>query len=89
VYRKDLIFTYASEEEMKPTVLPKQGVQAILYFTKEKSSHGGERDMSKGPEFLNSLGSSEISVVSVVIQKLFEEFEDVFREELPTCSMPC
>jgi hypothetical protein len=34
------------------------------------------------------LGSSEIRGTSVAIQKLFEEFEDVFREELLACSMP-
>jgi hypothetical protein len=31
---------------------------------------------------LNSLGSPEISSTTVVLQKLFEEFEDIFREEL-------
>jgi hypothetical protein len=65
----------------------KQGTPDVIYFAEDKVQ-GEERNRLKGPEFLNSLGSSEIRGTSVAIQKLFEEFEDVFREKLLACSMP-
>jgi hypothetical protein len=58
----------------------KMGYTGYSPHVNENGLQDDEGDKSRGPEFLNSLGSSEIGGISVVIQKVLEEFKDVFTK---------
>jgi hypothetical protein len=81
-YREDLVFTCISEKGVKHT-LKKRGAQAVLYYAKEKSFQGEEKDKSRVSGFLNSLRSPETSIISAELRQVLEEFKDVFKEEVP------